>query len=180
MAGKNHIRQVGEQTPHIPASTFVAYSADVIGDVTMGEECSVWYRAVIRGDSNQVTIGSQTNIQDGAVLHEDGDKPLRIGNRVAIGHSAVVHGCEVGDNVLIGMGAVILSGARIGSNCIIGAGSLVTGRQVIPDGSLAFGSPAKVIRPLTEEEREEIRGNVERYRKQRERHMQAGLDREES
>ena len=173
---QNHIREVGGHKPSIPDSAFVAFSASVIGDVTLGEECSVWYNAVIRGDSNQVTIGSQTNIQDGAVLHEDEDSPLHIGSRVAIGHSAVVHGCEIGDNVLIGMGAVILSGAHIGGNCIIGAGSLVTGKQVIPDGSLAFGNPAKVIRPLTEAEREEILGNVERYRKQARRHRQEGLD----
>lgn len=131
---------------------YIAPGAFVIGDVTLGENVGIWYNAVVRGDTNSITIGNNTNIQDNSTLHTDKDFTLRIGNSVTIGHNAVVHGCAIGDNTVIGMGSIILSGAIIGRNCIVGAGSLVTGKMNIPDGSLVMGSPARIVRPLTETE----------------------------
>ena len=125
--------------------------ARVSGAVTMGKGCSVWYNAVIRGDEEPITVGEDTNVQDNAVLHTSDGTPLVIGSGVTIGHSAILHSCTVGDNTLIGMGAIVLDGAVVGRDCIVGAGALVTGGTVIPDGSMAFGAPAKVIRPINEE-----------------------------
>lgn len=137
--------------------------AVIIGNVTIGDESSVWYNAVIRGDQAEVVIGSGTNIQDGTVIHCSAGHPCMIGNGVSIGHNAVVHGCSIGHNSLIGMGAVIMNGAKIGEDCIIGAGSLVTQGTVIPDGMLALGTPAKVVRPLTEEEKKSNQTNAITY-----------------
>ncbi|MBR0411326.1 MAG: gamma carbonic anhydrase family protein [Eubacterium sp.] len=137
--------------------------AVVIGNVTVGDESSIWYNAVVRGDQAEVTIGSGTNIQDGAVVHCSTGCPCHIGNGVSVGHNAIVHGCSIGHNTLIGMGAVVMDGACVGEDCIIGAGSLVTGGTVIPDGMLAFGSPAKVIRPLTDEEKKDNQTNAIAY-----------------
>ena len=123
----------------------IAEGAVVVGDVTLGKGVSVWYNAVIRGDQGPIRIGENTNIQECAVLHET----ATIGAGCTIGHGAIVHGCTVGDNTLIGMGAIVLTGARIGNNCLVGAGALVTGKMDVPDGSLVLGNPAKVIRPLT-------------------------------
>ena len=131
---------------------YLAAGAVGTGDLTIGDDASEWYNATIRGDSNPVVIGERTNVQDNAVIHVELTHPVNIGKNVTIGHSAIVHGCEVGDNTLIGMGAIILNGAKIGKNCIIGAGALVTQNSIIPDGTLAFGNPAKVIRKLTPEE----------------------------
>ncbi|MBE6964356.1 MAG: gamma carbonic anhydrase family protein [Ruminococcaceae bacterium] len=128
--------------------------AAVVGDVTLAKGVSVWYNAVLRGDEGAITVGENTNIQDGAILHEE----TKVGAGCTIGHNAIVHGCTVGDNVLIGMGAVVLNGARIGNNCIVGAGALVTGKMDAPDGSMLLGSPAKIVRALTEAE---IEGNRE-------------------
>lgn len=125
--------------------------AQVVGSVSMGADCSVWYNAVIRAEV-PVVIGERTNVQDNAVIHVSEDHPIHLGSDVTIGHGAIVHGCTVGDNSLIGMGAIVLDGAVIGKDCIIGAGSLVTKGTVIPDGSLAFGSPARVVRPTTANE----------------------------
>ena len=147
----------------IDKSVFIAPGAQVIGDVTMGKDCGVWYNAVIRGDSREVVIGERTNIQDLACLHVDKNYKLRIGDNVTIGHSAIVHGCIVGNNVLIGMGAIIMNGAQIGDNCIIGAGALVTENMIIPDGMMVYGSPAKLIRALNEEEKQGILENAEIY-----------------
>ena len=144
-------------------SVFIAPGAQVIGDVSIGKNCGIWYNAVIRGDSQKITIGSSTNIQDLAVLHVDKDYKLSVGDNVTIGHSTIVHGCSVGNNVLIGMGAIIMNGAKVGDNCIIGAGALVTENMVIPDGMMAYGSPAKIIRKLTDEEMQGIIDNAERY-----------------
>ena len=124
----------------------------IVGDVRLSTGCSVWYGAVLRGDRGPIVIGEETSIQDNVVMHDE----THVGRGCTIGHGAIVHGCTIGDNTLIGMGAVIISGARIGSNCIVGAGALVTGKMDIPDGSMVLGSPAKVVRPLTEEE---IAGN---------------------
>lgn len=142
---------------------YIASGAFVIGDVTLGENVGIWYNAVVRGDTNSIYIGNNTNVQDNATLHTDKDFKLHIGDGVTIGHNAVVHGCTVGDNTVIGMGSIILSGAVIGKNCIIGAGSLVTGKMNIPDGSLVMGNPAKVARPLTEQEIKSNRENAVHY-----------------
>ncbi len=139
-------------------SVWIAPTADVIGNVTIGEESSVWYRAVIRGDMCPITIGEGSNVQDGAVIHGNLGQPVEIGNCVTIGHNAIIHGCKIGNNVLVGMGAIILDEAQIGDNCIIGAGALVTGGKKIPAGSLVLGSPAKVVREVT---REEIKRNAD-------------------
>lgn len=132
----------------------ICEGACVVGDVTLANGVSVWYNAVLRGDEGGITVGENTNIQDGAILHEE----TKVGAGCTIGHNAIVHGCTVGDNVLIGMGATVLNGAKIGNDCIVGAGALVTGKMDAPDGSMILGSPAKVVRPLTEAE---IEGNRE-------------------
>lgn len=142
---------------------YIADSADVMGDVIIGEDSSIWYQAVVRGDHAQIRIGNGSNIQDGCVLHGDAGYPVAISDHVTVGHKAIIHGCRIGDNTLIGMGAIILNGAQIGRNCIIGAGALVTGGTVIPDGMMALGSPAKVKRALTEEEIEGIRRGALEY-----------------
>ena len=140
----------------------------MVGDVTLGSHVSIWYNAVLRGDEGAIRVGENTNIQDCAVLHEE----TTVGSGCTIGHGAIVHGCTVGNNVLIGMGATVLNGAKIGDNCIVGAGALVTGKMDAPAGSMILGSPAKVVRPLTEAEmegnRESARGYchlAEEYRK---------------
>ena len=148
---------------NIADKVYIAEGAKVIGDVTIYENSSVWYNAVIRGDSNTIIIGEKTNVQDNAVMHTSHNHALTIGNQVTIGHGAIVHGCTVGDNVLIGMGAIILDGAVIGDNCIIGAGALVTQNKEIPEGSLCVGSPARVMRELTAEEKESILENANEY-----------------
>lgn len=142
---------------------FVAPGAQIVGAVEIGEESNVWYNAVIRGDSEPIQIGRRTNVQDLALLHVEAGYRLSIGDNVTIGHSAIVHGCTVGDRVLIGMGAILMNGAVIGDDCIIGAGALVTENVQIPAGSMVYGSPAKVIRPLTEQEKQGILDNAERY-----------------
>lgn len=131
------------KTPNINEKTFVAENSTVLGDVTIGSECGVWFNAVIRADKDAIVIGNRTNVQDGAVLHVDAGFPLTIGDNVTIGHNAIVHGCTIGNNVIIGMGAIIMNGAVVGDNCIIGAGSLVPGGKEIPAESVAFGNPAK-------------------------------------
>lgn len=147
----------------VDQSAWVAHSADVIGNVEIGEESSVWYHATIRGDLNYVKIGSGTNIQDGAVVHVDTGCPCVIGSMVTVGHNATVHGCTIGDRSLIGMGSILLNGCKIGRDCMIGAGALVTEGKEIPDGSLVLGSPGKVIRKLTEEEIKQIEMNAMTY-----------------
>ena len=149
-------------------TVLICDGARVSGDVTLGPGVSIWYNAVLRGDDGAITVGEDTNIQDCAVLHEE----TRVGAGCTIGHGAVVHGCVIGNNVLIGMGAVVLNGARIGDDCIVGAGALVTGKMDAPAGSMILGSPAKVTRPLTEAEiasnRESAEGSLraaDRYRR---------------
>ena len=134
--------------PKFDESVFVCPGAAIVGDVTLGKNVNVWYNAVLRGDDGAIKVGDNTNVQDCAVLHEE----TTVGSGCTIGHGAIVHGCTVGDNVLIGMGATVLNGAKIGDNCIVGAGALVTGKMDAPAGSMILGSPAKVVRPLTEEE----------------------------
>lgn len=157
------IRNYFEKLPKIHSQAFVADSADVIGDVEVGEGSSIWYRAVLRGDINSIRIGKNTNVQDGAVIHNDYNSPAVIGDNVTIGHNAIVHGAIIKDNCLIGMGAVILNDAVIGENCIIGAGAVVTQGKVIPPESLVLGAPGRVVRSLTQEEVESIRRNADIY-----------------
>lgn len=138
---------------------YIAPNATVVGDVKLENNVSVWYGAVLRGDSGAITVGEGTNIQDGAVLHEK----TTLGRFCTVGHRAVVHGCTVGDNCIIGMGAIVLSGAVLGDNCLVGAGAVVTGKTNAPAGSLLLGSPAKVVRQLTDEQIAEQRRGAEHY-----------------
>ena len=162
------IKEVRGHTPVIGENTFLAETAVILGDVTIGRDCSIWYNAVLRGDVNKIVIGDRTNIQDGVVLHTIYDKAKHpsqtiIGNDVSVGHNAVIHGARIGDNCLIGMGAIVLDDAVIGRDCIVGAGALVTKGTVIPAGSMVLGSPAKVKRALAEQEIEGIRLNALAY-----------------
>ncbi|WHH59052.1 gamma carbonic anhydrase family protein [Petroclostridium sp. X23] len=149
--------------PKIHESCFIAPSADVIGKVQIGKDSSIWFKTVLRGDVASIIIGKNSNIQDGSIVHCGYNLDTIIGNNVVIGHNAIIHGCRVGDNCLIGMGAIILNGAVIGENCIIGAGALVTLGKEIPPNSMVLGSPAKVVRELTAEEIESIYQNAQRY-----------------
>ena len=142
---------------------FVAAGAQIVGDVTIGPESSVWFNAVLRGDSEVIRVGSRTNIQDNCVLHADPGFPCALGDGVTVGHGAVVHGANVGDNVVIGMHAVVMNGAQIGHDSLIGVGAIVTERTVIPPGSLVMGLPAKVVRELKPEEIERNRRSAEHY-----------------
>lgn len=142
---------------------FLAEGARVVGDVTFGEDCSVWYNAVLRGDEAPITIGPRTNIQDNCVLHVDTDRPLQIGSGVTVGHGAILHGCTIGDGSLVGMGAIILNGATLGRNVLVAAGSLIPQYMEVPDGVLVLGSPAKVKRPLTPEELTGLSRSAEHY-----------------
>lgn len=149
------LRQTDEDAVILPG-------AAVMGDVTLGPDCSVWFNAVLRGDGMAITLGRGCNVQDCCVLHSEKHATV-LGDWVSVGHGAVVHGAVVGDNTIIGMGATLLDFAKIGKNCMVGAGSVVTGKMDAPDGSLVLGSPAKVVRPLTEEEIAGLRKNAEHY-----------------
>ncbi len=164
------IIKLGDKTPSIHPSSFLAEDADLIGDVSIGTHSSIWYHAVLRGDFSSILIGNYTNIQDNATLHGEPDRPVKVGNHVTIGHQAIVHACEIEDNVLIGMGAIILNGAKIKKNCIIGAGSVVTGNKIVEEGSLVMGIPGKIIRKLTEEEIQSIQDSSLRYSSLSEKH----------
>lgn len=142
---------------------FIAPNATVVGEVELGEGVTIWYQAVVRGDSNTIKIGSNTNIQDGTIIHVDHDAPVEVAENVTIGHQCLLHGCTIEKGALIGMGSTILNHAVIGENSLIGAGLLVTEGKVIPPNVLAFGQPAKVIRPLTEEEIEKNQQNIQHY-----------------
>lgn len=152
-----------DKKPEIHHETFIAYDADVIGDVVIGEKSSIWFGAVIRGDVNKIIIGNFTNIQDGTIIHCSNIYQTIIGDFVTVGHKAVIHGCKIGNNTLIGMGAIILDGAEIGDNVIVGAGSIVTERKKIPSNSLVLGAPAKIIRELTEEEIRKLKESAIHY-----------------
>lgn len=149
--------------PVVPASAWVADSAQVMGRVRLGEHASVWFGAVLRGDNEWMHVGDQSNIQDGAVLHSDAGSPLVIGRGVTVGHQAMVHGCTLHDGCLIGIQAVILNGAVIGANCLVGAGAVVTEGKVFPEGSLILGAPAKVVRLLSPADITRINGAAGRY-----------------
>jgi len=149
--------------PTVHAAAFVHAKAVVIGNVTVGAKASIWPCAVLRGDIAPISVGEGTNIQDGAVVHVADRLPALIGQRVTVGHLAMIHACTIGDECLIGMHATILDGAVIGARCIIGAGALVTKGTIIPSGSMVLGSPAKVVRPLTAEEQASLPGWAEKY-----------------
>ena len=145
------------------ADFFVADSASVIGRVCLHNNASIWFGAVLRGDSEWITIGEGTNIQECAVLHTDPGFPCILGKNVTVGHQAMLHGCKVGDNSLVGINAVILNGAKIGKNCLIGANALVTENKIIPDGSLVIGSPAKLVKELTNEQIHKLTQSAQHY-----------------
>ncbi len=149
--------------PELADETWVAASADLMGRVRLLSMASVWFGAVLRGDNEWITVGGHSNVQDGCVLHTDKGAPLTIGSYCTIGHKAVLHGCEIADNSLIGMGAIILNHAKIGRNCLIGAGALVTEGKIIPDNSLVMGAPGKVIRLLDDGAVANLRGAAESY-----------------
>ncbi|MEG0013066.1 MAG: gamma carbonic anhydrase family protein [Cellulosilyticaceae bacterium] len=149
--------------PQIDEETFIAPTSVIIGQATVNRACSIWYGAVIRADENKVVIGPKTNIQEGVIIHESKTNPTIVGEGVTIGHRAVVHGAQIGDYTLIGMGAIILDGAKIGRHCIIGANSLITSNTVIEEGMLVLGSPAKAIRALNEEQIRSIYDSAEHY-----------------
>jgi carbonic anhydrase/acetyltransferase-like protein (isoleucine patch superfamily) len=151
------------QNPETSRAAFVAPSAEIMGAVTLGHNASVWYQCVLRGDINSIQIGSGTNVQDGTVIHLADDFGVKIGSYCTVGHQTMIHACEIGDECLIGMGATVLDGAQIGQQSIIGAGSLVTKKMVVPEGSMVFGSPARVVRALSAEERAGIRAWAEKY-----------------
>ena len=149
--------------PEIADSAWVADSAQVIGRVTLEAQASLWFGVVARGDSDHLHIGAGSNIQDNTVLHADAGQPLRIGRNVTVGHKAMLHGCTIGDDSLIGIGAVVLNGARIGKGCLVGAGALVTEGKEFPDGSMIIGSPARMVRQLTPEQLQGLRESAEHY-----------------
>jgi len=149
--------------PKNSGENWVAPNATIIGDVTLEKNTSIWFNAVLRGDIENIHIGEGSNVQDGSVLHTDPGCPLKVGKDVTIGHMVMLHGCTIGDNSLIGIGAVILNNAKIGNNCVIGAKSLITENKEISDNSLVVGSPGRVIRKVTDEEAKAIKENAIRY-----------------
>ena len=152
-----------DKKPKNSGENWVAPNASIIGDVTLEKNSSVWFNAVIRGDNENIHVGEGSNVQDGSVLHTDPGCPLRIGKDVTIGHIVMLHGCTIGDNSLIGIGAVILNNAKIGKNCIIGAKALITENKEIPDNSLVVGAPGRVVRKLTDDEIGKITENAKHY-----------------
>ena len=149
--------------PQLGTGAWVADSAQVIGNVQLGENASIWFGAVLRGDNETMTIGRNSNVQDMSMLHSDPGSPLTVGENVTIGHQVMLHGCTIGDNSLIGIQAVVLNNAKIGRNSIVGAGSVVTEGKEFPDNSLIFGSPAKVMRTISDEDAARLRHGSEHY-----------------
>ena len=147
------IYSLGEKKPQLPKNElyWVAPDAHVIGDVILGKDVGIWFGSVLRGDNDVIKIGNETNIQENTIIHVDPDTPVTIGNNCTIGHNAIIHGCTIGNNSLVGMGATILNNAKIGNNCLVGAGALVTENKEFPDGWLIVGSPAKAVRELNQE-----------------------------
>lgn len=163
MGSKNNLYHYGKFYPRLAESVFVAPGARIIGRVEIGEGSSVWYNTVIRADADGVKIGRETNIQDGCALHEDEGFPLVLGDRVSVGHNVILHGCTIEDGALVGMGAIVMNGARVGAGAVVGAGALVPQGHEIPAGCLAVGSPAKVVRPLSDKERAGFAQMATRY-----------------
>ncbi len=163
------IYRLGEQVPEFRGEYWVADNAVVLGSVILENNASVWFNAVLRGDHEIIFVGENSNIQDGSVLHTEPGMPLTIGNCVTVGHKAMLHGCDIGNNSLIGINSVVLDGAKIGKNCLIGANSLITEGKEIPDGSLVMGSPGKVVRELSQDQidflQERALGYVNNFRR---------------
>jgi carbonic anhydrase/acetyltransferase-like protein (isoleucine patch superfamily) len=157
------IYQLGDDAPEIDASAYIAESANLIGKVTVEANASVWFGVTIRGDNERITIGENSNVQEGTVMHTDMGYPLVIGKNVTIGHQAMLHGCTVGDGALIGIQAVVLNGAKIGKGCLVGAGAVVTENKEFPDNSLILGAPAKVVRTLTEQDAQRLLASADNY-----------------
>jgi carbonic anhydrase/acetyltransferase-like protein (isoleucine patch superfamily) len=155
--------RIGDLSPSLAAGAWAAPSADLIGDVRLAERASVWFGAVIRADNTRILIGAESNVQDGAIGHSDVGFPLTIGARVTVGHQAILHGCTIADDCLIGMGARILNGAVIASECVVGAGALVTEGKTFESGSLIVGAPARVVRRLTDAEKQALRVSAAHY-----------------
>jgi carbonic anhydrase/acetyltransferase-like protein (isoleucine patch superfamily) len=149
--------------PTVSPESWTAPDADIIGKVTLHKDASVWFHAVLRGDTEPIEIGEGSNVQDFCMLHTDPGYPLQVGRNVTIGHNVVLHGCTIGDDCLVGIGSVILNGAKIGANCLIGARSLITEGKEIPDGSVVMGAPAKVVREVTEQDRASMALNTLHY-----------------
>ena len=160
---QNQLDTYLRRKPAVGKGVFIAQGAVVTGDVTLGEGASVWFHAVLRGDINRIVVGHHSNIQDNAVVHLAEEYPCVLGSYVTVGHSAIVHACAVGDECLIGMGAVILDGAELGAQCLVGANALITQHTKIPAGSLVLGAPAKVVRALEPAERAELKSWAEKY-----------------
>ena len=156
-------------SPTVPDNSWIAPSADLIGDVHLGEEVGIWFGAVIRADNTPIVLGDRTNIQEGAMLHSDPGVPLKIGEDCTVGHHAILHGCTLGDRVLVGMGAIVLNNAVIGDDCLIGAGALVTEGKVFPPGSLIIGSPARAVKELAPEVVEGIKRSAAGYAERQQR-----------
>ena len=154
---------IGELKPQLGPGAWAAPSADLIGDVRLGAKASIWFGAIIRADNTPILIGEESNIQDGAIGHSDPGFPLTIGARVTVGHQAILHGCTIADDCLVGMGATILNGALLEPECLVGAGALITEGKSFPAGSLIVGSPARVIRQLSAEERQALRVSAAHY-----------------
>jgi len=157
------IRAFQDKTPEIAEGVFLAENAALIGEVKLAKNVNIWYGAVLRADESGIEIGENTNIQDNATVHTAKRFPVKIGKNVTVGHNAIVHGCTVGDNTMIGMGACVLNGAKVGSGCLIGAGALVKEGQEIPDGSLCVGVPVKVVRTIDEAQKQKILDNAAMY-----------------
>ena len=162
------IFSIADKIPEVDSSAYVDETATVTANVTLAKDTSVWPGASLRGDEDAIFVGEGSNIQDCAVLHTDIGKPCRVGRGVTVGHSAILHGCTVGDNSLIGMGAVILNGSVIGAESLVGAGTLITENKTFPDGVLIIGRPGRILRELTGEEKAAIRANARRYIEQKE------------
>ncbi len=157
------IYQLGEHVPDIDPSAYIADSANVIGKARIEANASIWFDVTIRGDNELIVIGENSNVQEGCVMHTDPGVPLTVGKNVTIGHQAMLHGCTIGDGALIGIQAVILNGAKIGKNCLVGAGALITEGKEFPDNSLIVGSPAKVVRTLSDEAIASMHNNTAHY-----------------
>lgn len=157
------IHKLGNQIPQIGKDVWVAWNAEVVGDVELGDGVSVWFSAAIRGDLRAIKIGAGTNLQEHVCVHVDDSRDTIIGKRVTIGHGAIIHGCDIGDECLIGMGAIVLSNTTIGKNCVIGAGTVVPEGRTFDDGSLIVGNPARMVRKLTAEEQAQVAKSADHY-----------------